>query len=47
MIKSRFIAVIVSFLMLTACGSYSEESSVVIAQSENTRISVTESFLED
>ncbi len=42
-------AVIISFTMflLTSCGSYSEESSVVTAQSKNTGISVTESIPED
>lgn len=38
MIKTRFLAVISSFLMLTACGSYSEDSSAVTVQSENSSV---------
>ncbi len=42
-------AVIISFIMFlqTACGSDSEGSSIVTAQSENTGIAVTESISED
>ncbi|MBR1752176.1 MAG: hypothetical protein IJ740_15145 [Ruminococcus sp.] len=35
MTKTRFLAVLSSFLMLTACGSYSEDSSAVNVQSES------------
>ena len=38
MIKARFLAVISSFLMLTGCGSYSEDSSAVTVQSENSSV---------
>ena len=38
MIKARFLAVISSFLMLTGCGSYSENSSAVTVQSENSSV---------
>ena len=38
MIKTRFLAVISSFLMLTACGSYSEDSSTVTVQSESSSV---------
>lgn len=38
MIKARFLAVISSFLMLTGCGSYSENSSAVKVQSENSSV---------
>ena len=38
MIKARFLAVISSFLMLTGCGSYSENSSDVTVQSENSSV---------
>lgn len=40
MIKFRFIAVITSFLLLTACGSYYEDSSVVTVQSESSAVMV-------
>lgn len=35
MIKFRFMVVITSFLMLTGCGSYSENSSTVTVQNES------------
>ena len=38
MIKARFLAVISTFLMLTGCGSYSEDSSAVTVQSENSSV---------
>ena len=38
MIKARFLAVISSFLMLTGCSSYSENSSAVTVQSENSSV---------
>ena len=38
MMKARFLAVISSFLMLTGCGSYSEDSSAVTGQSENSSV---------
>ncbi len=38
MMKARFLAVISSFLMLTACGSCSEDSSAVTVQSENSSV---------
>ena len=38
MIKARFLAVISSFLILTGCGSYSEDSSAVTVQSENSSV---------
>ena len=38
MIKARFLAVISSFLMLTGCGSYSEDSSAVTVQSERSSV---------
>ena len=38
MIKARSLAVISSFLMLTACDSYSEDSSAVTVQSENSSV---------
>ncbi len=38
MIKARFLAVISSFLMLTGCGSYLEDSSAVTVQSENSSV---------
>ena len=38
MIKSRSMAVIASFLMLNGCGSYSEDSSAVTVQSENSSV---------
>ncbi len=41
MIKARFLAVISSFLMLTGCGSYSEDSSAVTVQSDSSVFSVT------
>ena len=41
MIKARSLAVISSFLMLTACDSYSEESSAVTVQSNSIVSSVT------
>ena len=38
MIKARFLAVISSFLMFTACGSYSENTPAVTVQSENSSV---------
>ena len=38
MIKAKFLAVISSFLMLTGCSSYSENSSAVTVQSENSSV---------
>ncbi len=38
MIKARFLAVISSFLMLTGCGSYSEDSSAVTVQSVSSSV---------
>ena len=35
MMKLRFLAVLSSFLMFTACGSYSEDSSAAMGQSES------------
>lgn len=40
MIKARFFAAISSFLMLTACGSYSENSSAVTVQSEGSSVMI-------
>ena len=40
MIKARFLAVISSFLVLTGCGSYSEDSSAVTVQSNSSVASV-------
>ena len=38
MIKTRFLAVISSFLMLTGCGSYSENTAAVTVQGENSSV---------
>ncbi len=38
MIKTRFLAVITSFSMLTACGSYSEDSLAVTVQSDSSSV---------
>lgn len=40
MMKLRFMAVITSFLMLTACGSYSEDSSAETVQSESSSVMI-------
>lgn len=40
MIKFRFMAVITSFLLLTACGSYSEDSSAETVQSESSSVMI-------
>ncbi len=40
MINFRFIAVITSFLLLTACGSYPEDSSAVTVQGESSAVMV-------
>ena len=40
MIKTRFLAVISSFLMLTGCGSYSENTAAVTVQGENSSVMV-------
>lgn len=40
MMKLRFIAVISSFMMLTACGSYSEDSSAETVQSESSSVMI-------
>ena len=41
MMKAKLFAVISSFLMLTGCGSYLEDSSAVTVQSDSSVISVT------
>lgn len=41
MMKAKLFAVISSFLMLTGCGSYSEDSSAVTVQSDSSVFSVT------
>lgn len=40
MIKFRFLAIITSFMMMTACGSYSEDSSAVSIQSESEAVTI-------
>ncbi|MBO4865688.1 MAG: aldo/keto reductase [Ruminococcus sp.] len=40
MMKLRFLAVLSSFLMFTACGSYSEDSSAVTVQSESSSVMI-------
>ena len=40
MIKTKVLAVISSFLMLTACGSYSEDSSAVTMESESSSVMI-------
>lgn len=40
MIKAKFLAVIFSFLMLTVCGSYPEDGSAVMVQSEKSSVMI-------
>ena len=40
MMKLRFLAVLSSFLMFTACGSYSEDSSAAMGQSESSSVMI-------